>query len=398
MVEELRAPGGAAASQKTELDKVREHVRIMVDLGRLAGEAGDLDDFLDQAVVQVARAVEIDHAKILRYRPDMGDFIVAAGVGWRAGVVRTATLSADLKSAPGRAFRLGEAVVVPDFATQNEYVVSNFLKQHGIVSVANAPMLVGPSVWGVLEVDSTVPRYFSQDTSDFLIAAGALIGTCIRRLGVEPAQSNRLAAAVMEAQHRDPLLREMQHRVKNSFQLILGSITLQKPRHGAGDVQRALDHVADRINAISLAHDQLEGRDGGQAVKVSDYLRALCHSIRQQIEGVEIDVEADEIELAVDRAVPLGLILNEAATNSVKHAFGAEGGRIGVRLQSGLGYGEARLTVADNGRGMPEDQSMKPHGSGLKLIDALARKIGGKVERRSSDQGTVIAVQFPIIQ
>jgi two-component system, sensor histidine kinase PdtaS len=382
-------------SGRSDIEKVRAHIRILVDIGRIAGEAANLDDFLDQAVVQVARAVEIDHAKILRYRPDTGDFLVAAGIGWKAGVVRTATLPADLGSAPGRAFRIAETVVVQNFEEQSEYMLSSFLKHHGIVSLANAPLLAGTLVWGVLEVDSTVPRDFSQDTCDFLIAAGSAIGACVRRLDVEPGQNERLTAAVLEAQHRETLLREMQHRVKNSFQLILASITLQKRRYGAGDVQSALDHVAERINAISLAHDQLAPRDGGQVVKVSDYLRALCYSIRQQIEGVEIDVEADEVELSVDRAVALGLILNEAATNSVKHAFGEQGGRIGVTLQSGLGYGEAKLTVTDNGRGMPAVQSGQ--GSGLKLIDALGRKIGAKIDRHSSAQGTTIAVQFPII-
>jgi two-component sensor histidine kinase len=345
-------------------------------------------------VTHVARAVEISHAKILRYRPEMGDFIVQAGIGWKPGVIGTATLSADLKSAPGRAFRTAEAVMVHDFGLQDEYALSPFLKQHGIVALANAPIMIGTIAWGVLEVDSTKPREFSHDTSEFLVAGGATIGNCIRRLESQPAESERLAAAVLEAQHRKTLLREMQHRVKNSFQLMLATITLQKRRFPAGDVQRALDHVADRINAISLAHDQLEQSESGQVVKLSDYLRALCHSLRHQTEGIEIDVEADEVELAIDRAVPLGLILNEATTNSIKHAFAESGGRITVLLKSGIGYGEAELTIADNGHGM---QDGNPQGSGLKLIAALARKIGGNVRRSSSEQGTSIAVRFPII-
>src|SRR5689334_19910496 len=97
-----------------DLGKLRQHVRIIGDLTRLGGNARELDVFLDQAVVQVARAVEISHAKILRYRPELGDFIVQAGIGWKPGVVRTATLSADLDSAPGRAFQTGEPVMVDD--------------------------------------------------------------------------------------------------------------------------------------------------------------------------------------------------------------------------------------------------------------------------------------------
>jgi signal transduction histidine kinase len=110
------------------------------------------------------------------------------------------------------------------------------------------------------------------------------------------------------------------------------------------------------INAISLAHDQLAPHEKGQIVKLSDYLRALCLSIKQQTEGIEVEMQADELELSIERAVPLGLILNEIATNSIKHAFGPDGGgRITVKLIAGVGYGEARLSVADNGRGIWEN-------------------------------------------
>jgi len=376
------------------LDKVRRHVRILVDISRLAGENADLDRFLDQAVMQVARAVEINHVKVLRYRPRTADLIVVAGLGWKEGVVRTAILSADLRSAPGRAFQTAEPVIIKNFNEQDEYVRSDFLKEHGIISLTNVPVLIDGAAWGVLEVDSTTPRDFSEDTTDFMMAAAALIGAFVQRYSAEPDEAVRLIAAAAEAQRRDVLLREMQHRVKNNFQLILASISIQKRRYSGGEVHRALDHVASRINAISLAHDQLASRQDGQIVRLSDYINALCVSIRQQTEAIEIDVECDELELSIDRAVPLGLILNEAATNSIKHAFGSEGGRIGVRLAGGLGYGEARLTVSDNGSGIRKPSE---GGSGLKLIASLARQIGGIIEQESSGAGTTTSLRFPLI-
>jgi two-component system, sensor histidine kinase PdtaS len=377
-----------------ELEIVRRHLRILVDIGRIAGEKNDLSRFLDEVVVQVARAIEIDHVKVLQYRQKSGDLLVAAGVGWKDGVVRSATLSADLRSPPGRSFRTAEPVTIKDFTNQDDFILSDFLKEHGIVSLANTPVVIDGAAWGVLEVDSTIPRDFSQDTIEFLTAVGAMIGIFARHCTAEPNEAVRLAAAAAEAQNRDIRLREMQHRVKNNFQLVLSSIAIQKRRYSGPEVQRALDHVASRINAISLAHDQLAPRHDGQVVKLSDYLRVLCLSIRQQTEGVEIDVEADDVELAIDRAVPLGLILNEIATNSIKHAFGETGGRISVRLVAGVGYGEGRLTVADNGRGFNT-----PHqgGSGLKLIQSLARQIGGNVVQKSSDEGTETSLTFPVI-
>src|ERR1700755_1459941 len=109
-----------------ELEKLRRHVRILVDIGRIAGEKCDLTRFLDEVVVQVARAVEIDHVKVLQYRQKSSDLLVAAGVGWKAGVVRSATLSADLRSPPGRSFRTAEPVTIKDFTEENDFVLSDF--------------------------------------------------------------------------------------------------------------------------------------------------------------------------------------------------------------------------------------------------------------------------------
>ena len=304
-----------------------------------------------------------------------------------------ASLAADLRSPPGRAFQTAEPVIIQSFDEQHEFVRSDFLKDHGILSLANVPVLMDGAAWGVLEVDSTKPRDFTEDTSDFLTAAATLIGTVISH-NARPNDEARLIIAAAEAQKRETLLREMQHRVKNNFQLVLSSISIQKRSHRGSDVHHALDHVASRINAISLAHDQLGPQHEGQAVKLSDYIRALCSTIRQQVEEVEVDVECDELELTIDRALPVGLILNETAMNSIKHAFGPQGGRIKVSLVGGIGYGEARLTVSDNGRGI---RNRNEHGSGLKLIASLAKQIGGNINQESNGEGTITTLTFPVI-
>ena len=380
-------------SEADQLEKLRRHVRILVDIGRLSGENADLDRFMDQAVLQIARAVEIHHVKILRYRPETSDLLLVAGVGWKPGAVQSATFSTDLRSAPGRAFQTAEPVSIRDLGQQTDYVASEFLVEHGIVALSNVPVLIDGAAWGVLEVDSTVVRDFTQDTTEFLTAAAAFIGTMLRHT-VMPDEQARLMAAVAAAQNGEILLREMQHRVKNNFQLVLSSITLQKQRYGSEEAHRALDHVASRIQAISLAHDQLTPRQDVQRVRLSNYVRAICSSIRNQVDTVDIDVECDELEMSIDRALPIGLILNETAMNSIKHAFGGGDGRIRVHLVGGIGFGEARLTIADNGCGIGDNQGS---GSGLKLIAALARQIGGAVDQQSSKAGVTTTLTFPLI-
>src|SRR3954464_6559546 len=126
----------------------------------------------------------------------------------------------------------------------------DLLRQHHIVSLVNVPVLIAGAAWGVLEIDSTSPRDFSQDTIEFLTAAAALIAAFVQPHTAEPGEAARLAAAAVEAQNRDVLLREMQHRVKNSFQLILASIAIQKRRH----------RQAPRLSPCPLSFDQAASR------------------------------------------------------------------------------------------------------------------------------------------
>src|ERR1700730_1845727 len=195
---DVNGPVMAKKSEKQQasaLDQVRRYVRVFVDMGRAAGESSDQNRFLDQVVVQVARAVEIDHVKVLRYRRRETDLLVAAGFGWKEGIVRSATLSADLRSPPGRSFQTAQPVVIKNFDAQDDFIHSGLLKEHGIISLVNVPVLIEGAAWGVLEVDSTTPRDFTQDTIEFLTATAALIGAFLQGHRGELSEAARLAAA-----------------------------------------------------------------------------------------------------------------------------------------------------------------------------------------------------------
>lgn len=376
------------------IDKLRRHARILTDIGRIASQKLTLQGFLDQCALQVARAVEIDHVKIMRHRPERADLLAIAGTGWKPGVIGTARFPVNLRSAPGRAFQTGEPVIISDAADTPEFRLSPILVEHGIVALANVPILVDGTSWGILEVDSTQPRDFSLDTVNFLRTAAMVLGAVARRDEIAEAETQRLAAAAAETQRRDLLLAEIQHRTKNNLQIVLSIIAMQKKRVTHDETQRALDHIANRINAISIAHEQLGPKQDQRSVNLAVYVRALSSAIEQQLDAIGIDLELDEVVLLVDRAIPLGLILNEAIVNSAKHAFGPEGGRIAVRLINGIGRGEARLSVADNGKGI---DPARPAGSGTRLMQSLVAQLGGTIEQDSSGQGTLTTVTFPVV-
>ena len=329
---------GSSQNGSDQLEELRQHVRILCDLGRLAGNSTDLQTFLQQAVAQVARGIAIHHVKILRYRPETADLLLVAGTGWKPGVVGTATLSTDLRSAPGRAFQTGEAISIRNFDEQDEYELSPLLKEHDIVSLVNAPVLIGGSAWGVLEVDSTTPREFGPDTCDFLTAAGTLIGTCVRRHAA-PSQGDNLANAMLQAQQRETLLREMQHRVSNILSLVQ-SISRQtfQPEISA----RTKQVFEQRLSALAQSHALLRETESDTVE-----LRALLDAIATPFDPMRFSFVGQRCFLASQHSTSLALLLHELATNAVKYgALSVDGGRVSVKwISSGRASAPISLTT-----------------------------------------------------
>jgi two-component sensor histidine kinase len=330
----------------------------------------------------------------MQYRPDRGDLLVVAGVGWKAGVVGVVTLGIDSASPPGRAVQTAAPVIIEDLPNDPEFRLSGVLRDHGIVSVLNVPVMVDSRTWGVLEVDAETPRTFGDDDVTFLTTAANILGVAFRRHDTER-KSLEQAAEHIEARNRaETLMRELQHRMKNNLQTVVSFLSLQRRRAETAESREKLANVMDRVHAIALAHDQLALRGDTGDVDFGDYLRALCANIDPHREGVtiEVDVRATFL-LSLDRAVPAGLIVNELVTNSLKYAFDDDGGIIRVSFTTDPDRGEANLIVEDNGRGIGEPRE---GGLGLTLIDAFTRQLGGKTGREEVDKGTRTRVCFPL--
>ncbi len=388
MIEEALVLGA-----RDEIARLRRHQQVLMELAHLAAHRLPMDGLLETSMVQVARGVKIDHVKLMRYRPETGDLLVEAGVGWKEGVVGHATFGVDLSSPPGHAFQTGQPVHILDLPRSDEYRISATLREHGIVSVLNVPVQIDGGTWGVLEVDSSVERDFSGDTRNFLMIAASIIASAIHREQIGLQHEQAIAELALESRRHQLLLHEMQHRTKNNFQTILSMISIQAARLQTEKGRNVLGKIADGIMAMALAHDQLAPTQGGELVNLPTYLRALTASIQKPLETVTVDVRADELSAPIEYAVPIGLIVNELVTNSVKHGFDEAGGAIHVELVSGSGRGEISLEVVDNGKGI---DPAKPGGSGLKLIEALARQIRGRMEQESSPAGTRTRLNFTL--
>lgn len=205
-----------------------------------------------------------------------------------------------------------------------------------------------------------------------------------------------LAEAQKTAAARETMLRELNHRINNNLQMIQSLIRLQKAREAGPD----LDEISARILAIARIHDLLYQSGSSLLVDLAALLRSVAGNaaLVPPERGVVVSCDLEPVEADARVATPLALCVTELITNSIKHAFGPEGGTIAISLRATDGGRTAVVTVADDGQGMPETSGRS---SGSRLIAALVVQIGGSLEwtvlRDDPDRpGAQARIVFPL--
>ena len=387
-------PTDPRPSAEEQLARLRRYGEILADFGRMASESTDGGRLIQLACVQAARGIGINHTKVLRHRPETGDLLIAAGVGWRPGVVGQVSLGTDLASPPGQTLQTRQPVIIEDLPNDPEFRYSPVLREHGIVSALNVPIPVDGTLWGVLEVDSDEPRQFGPDDAQFLSALANTLGLSLLTRRSGGATVDAVAEAARALAQERMMLGELQHRSKNDLQLILALLVMQRRKLPDAEARRVFGHVLERVSAIGMAHDQLSVAGGAGQVDLAGYLQALCGNLSQRKEGVAIETALEAADMPHPRAVPLGLIVNELVTNALKHAF-PEGRRGTIRVEFRIPPGgEGRLCVRDDGVGMGP---ARPGSSGTDLVRRLVRQVGGRLERPEQECGTAVCVTFPLV-
>ena len=187
---------------------------------------------------------------------------------------------------------------------------------------------------------------------------------------------------------KETLLKELYHRVKNNLQVISSLFNLQLHALPPGVAREALRDGANRVRAMALVHEKLYQSGNLSSIALDDYIASLCAQLGNasgaEQRGIQMAIQAERIEVGLEIAVPLGLLLNELISNSLKHAFPqGRAGRIVVRLAR-QSEDAVHLLVSDDGIGFPVESCLtSSHSLGLKLVGALAAQLDGKLDLRA---------------
>lgn len=198
-------------------------------------------------------------------------------------------------------------------------------------------------------------------------------------------------------EEKDLLLKEVHHRVKNNLAMVASLITLQSGYlHDKRDAA-ILEQLRTRIQSISFVHEQLYLSGDLSHIDFASYVRDLAKNLTESTVSrgrkIRVDTAVESTEMNINAAIPLGLIVAELLTNSMKYAFGdRKEGSIKIELTTRAS--KSRLVVSDDGKGLPDDVSLQsPKTLGFQIVLALSRQLGGKV-RSLKGSGTTIVVEF----
>jgi two-component sensor histidine kinase len=191
-------------------------------------------------------------------------------------------------------------------------------------------------------------------------------------------QKNIIESALVE---KDSLLKEIHHRVKNNLQMVSSLLSLQTKNTRSKAAIEALEEGKSRVKAMALIHQKLYQNDDLSVIEMQGYIESLINSVQSVYKkgghNIDLQIDAEGVELDIDRAIPFGLILNELVSNSFKYAFPDDDGqgKIKIHLRSnpdGGGFFE----YTDNGIGLPDDTDERAESSmGIRLMNRLVNQL-----------------------
>ena len=278
-----------------------------------------------------------------------------------------------------------------------------------ILAIPNAPPVVfvtaaQDSSIAVTALKAGAADYLVKDTlGDFIPLLQVAIDGALRQALLQKARDDaeaevhasrdRFAALAAE---RELLLREVNHRVGNSLQIIASLLHLQASSSTRQDVKAALTNAMGRVAAVAQVHRRLYTSHDLKSVLLNQYLDALLEDLRRSAEGNKMSrltLKAEGIEIDPDRAVAIGIIVNELVMNAVKYAYPNGAGPIHVELAAQ--DDNFVLSISDEGVGLTAKSDPRSTGMGQRIVTAMASKLNASVERDEAHSGTRIVLRFP---
>jgi two-component sensor histidine kinase len=283
----------------------------------------------------------------------------------------------------------GKPVISNHLENEQRFRTPELLVEHGIRRAMNVILQGDGSPFGVLEVDSKSAGEFSKHDVAFLQGAANILG-----MAIEQQQSQRKLQTALD--RHQLLLKEVNHRVKNSLQVVASMLHLQANAAGP-ELGESLKEAASRISTVGRAYDRLAYAADYEKIDLIAYLKEVLKDLESAVSPNVIHFEApQQISILADRAILMGLIINELVSNAGKYAYPDRPGPIWVTVAQ-LEERVIALSIRDEGIGLPAGfDPAKSKRLGTRLVSALSEQLGAEFTKPASATGTNFALLVPL--
>ena len=363
---------------------------LLAELGVLALQRTSFTDLLNHTARMTAEGLDAEYCKIMEYIPADKRLLVRAGVGWGEGVVGNATVGADLDSPAGFALQTGKPVISNHLENEERFRTPELLAEHGIRRAMNVILQGDGLPFGVLEVDSQSDGEFGEHDIAFLQGAANILG-----MAIEQQQYQRRLQAALD--RHQILLKEVNHRVKNSLQVVSSMLHLQANAANDPALSERLMEASTRILAVGRAYNRLAYNADYENVDLVAYLREVVQDLESAVAPCKVQLDTpNDIEFPADRAILVALIVNELILNAGRHAYPDSPGGV-IRLQLVLSDDKVSISVSDDGIGLPADfDPALSKRLGTRIALGLAGQLGAELIRQKSSKGAHFTFVVPL--
>ncbi len=400
--------------------RLREQTALR-EAGAIISSALDPKTVLTRIAEQMARAVNASSAYICGFNPaSMTSVVLANYVGPQAGPKeRLSGLGVSYLDVGGQfltKMRSGEHDISHVDDPDLSEVDKAHLQKYGAQTVLYVPLLIRGRVMGFAELwESRRRREFTQEEislchgiaqqAAIAIENARLYARARREIAERERAEEQIRASLKE---KEVLLQEIHHRVKNNLQVVSSLLNLQSRHIEDEAALEMFQESQNRIQSMALIHEKLYRSDDLARIDLAEYIRSLATDLVQSYRAnsgpVTLRINASDVFLSIDAAVPCGLIVNELVSNALKHAFptradtsasdwNGKEDEICIDLRSD-DENQVTLTIKDNGVGFPRELDFQTLDSlGLRLINTLVDQLEGRLELNNSD-GSEIKIVF----
>lgn len=384
------------ASDLTARRKAERRRSAQYAVVHVLSEFRELNNTLTEIMKVICESIDWTLGEIWQIDPD--NAVLRLSFIWnspRANAAEFEAFSRQISFAqgeglPGRVWKSGKPAWIADVTQDLGFCRRDAALAMGLHGAFAFPIRLRDDAIGVMVFFSEDPQEPDDDLLEMFDTLGLQIGGYIER--------KRMAEQAAKAlKEKEILLREVHHRVKSNLQVIISMIRIQAAHAKNAALSEAFMEIGNRIRAMALVHERLYHGNDLSSINFTDYIKSLVRelALSQGAAQREINViaESGSVYLAVDKAIPCGLIINELVTNSLEHAF-PDGGKGEIRVILETSEKGHELTIKDNGIGIGEGFDLGGIKTlGLQIVATLIKQMNGSCELKSA-AGTEFHICF----